>query len=159
MSDKEIKAEIKGLYDKIDLCIGELVKGRVTHNETLVANAQHKMESLMVQALQVLSCISDAIEEPVSEDLDEEIEKYLDHNYYIDEEGIVCDRSHPRLEYCEDKFKKDARHFANWQKQKTIDKACKWLKENAANYVYWMDEEFGGEDLIDDFKKYMEDEK
>lgn len=57
-------------------------------------------------------------EEPVSEDLEREIEQYMNHNYYVDEEGVICDRSHPRFDFCEDKFKEVARYFANWQEQK-----------------------------------------
>lgn len=39
---------------------------------------------------------------------------------------------------------------------KAVELAMGWLKNNAERYVYWMDEEFGNKDLLDDFKKYME---
>ena len=39
---------------------------------------------------------------------------------------------------------------------KAVEVACEWLKHNAERYVYWMDEEFGNKDLLEDFKKYME---
>lgn len=55
-----------------------------------------------------------------NEDLEQEIEQYMNHNYYVDEEGVICDRNHPRLDFCEDKFKEVARHFANWQKQQMM---------------------------------------
>ena len=32
-----------------------------------------------------------------------------------------------------------------------------WLQEHSQEYVYWMDEEFGKDDLINDLKKYLED--
>lgn len=31
----------------------------------------------------------------------------------------------------------------------------KWLKEHSQEYVYWMDEEFGKDDLINDLKQAM----
>ena len=42
-------------------------------------------------------------------------------------------------------------------REEVIEEAVKWLKENAKSYIYWMDEEFGEEDLVKDFRKYMED--
>ena len=33
-----------------------------------------------------------------------------------------------------------------------------WLKEHSQEYVYWMDEEFGKDDLINDLKRAMKDE-
>ena len=58
-------------------------------------------------------------EEPVSEELDEEIRKYL-----IDFKG------YPHVMDEEEKnMIKMARHFANWQKQQMIDKASEWLEK------------------------------
>ena len=92
MTDKEkIKAEIER---RIEIATGE--------------------QYLSLKSL--LSFIDSMQEEPVSEDLEQEIEQYMNHNYYVDEEGIICDRNHPKLDFCEDKFKEVARHFANWQK-------------------------------------------
>ena len=34
-----------------------------------------------------------------------------------------------------------------------------WLKEHSQEYVYWMDEEFGKDDLINDLKQAMKDER
>lgn len=33
-----------------------------------------------------------------------------------------------------------------------------WLSEHSQKYVYWMDEEFGKDDLINDLKQAMKDE-
>ena len=33
-----------------------------------------------------------------------------------------------------------------------------WLEEHSQEYVYWMDEEFGKDDLINDLKQAMKDE-
>ena len=33
-----------------------------------------------------------------------------------------------------------------------------WLKEHSQEYVYWMDGEFGKDDLINDLKQAMQDE-
>lgn len=51
--------------------------------------------------------------------------------------------------------------------EKTIEKACKWLEENAdqyakAEYVYELDfcpDSWVSSDLLDDFKEYMENNK
>lgn len=32
-----------------------------------------------------------------------------------------------------------------------------WLKKHSQEYVYWMDEEFGKDDLINDLKQAMKD--
>ena len=34
-----------------------------------------------------------------------------------------------------------------------------WLQEHSQEYVYWMDEEFGKDDLINDLKQAMKDER
>lgn len=33
-----------------------------------------------------------------------------------------------------------------------------WLNSHSENYVYWMDEEFGKDDMINDLKQAMRDE-
>lgn len=64
---------------------------------------------------------------PRSDDLEKEFNRFLD-----EKEGMpLMWRSDDQLEWALD----IARHFAEWQKQRMIDKACNWLKENAANYV------------------------
>lgn len=67
------------------------------------------------------------------------------------------------IEHVKDAPKKEALaavglDMAEWADKTLIDNACKWLKENSQKYVYWMDEEFGKEDLIEDFKKYFKNE-
>lgn len=47
-------------------------------------------------------------------------------------------------DFCKETFIKDketkelifccARHFTDWQKQRTIDKACEWLNKNVVEY-------------------------
>lgn len=71
-----IQTEVKELYHNIDLVINDIIKGRAEHNDVLIANAQHKMESLMVQTQQMLSCICDSLPEETSEDLEEAAKQY-----------------------------------------------------------------------------------
>lgn len=82
-------------------------------------------------------------EDSVSEELDEEIRKYL-----IDFKG------YPHVMDEEEKnMIKMARHFANWQKQQMIDKACEWL-----NNFYSEDRHcFLVKEDIEAFKQAMEE--
>ena len=90
-------------------------------------------------------------EEPVSEELDEEIRKYL-----IDFKG------YPHVMDEEEKnMIKMARHFANWQKQQMIDKACEWLKyyisyDDFGGNMEWLVPFENDECMIQHFKTYME---
>lgn len=43
--------------------------------------------------------------------------------------------------------------------EQAIEDICEWLKEHSQEYVYWMDEEFGKDDLINDLKKHLEGKK
>ena len=59
VSTDELMKEMKNLYASIENCIINLVHGRTEKNDSLVANAQHRMESLMVRAQQELRVIAD----------------------------------------------------------------------------------------------------
>ena len=53
-------AEITALYSDIDLCISELLSGRINKEDSKAeGNALFKMEGLMVATLQDLSCVLD----------------------------------------------------------------------------------------------------
>lgn len=56
---KELLDDMEKLYADIDKCIMQLIHGRAENEEPLIANAQHKMESLMVRMQQELRVISD----------------------------------------------------------------------------------------------------
>jgi len=49
----------------------------------------------------------------------------------------------------------DARRIAEIAREEIYE----WLKEHSQEYVYWMDEEFGKDDLINDLKQAMKDER
>ena len=53
--DKAAIEEIKGLYEDIDKCIGDLVLARSKHDQHGISDAHWKMETLMVNTQQVLS--------------------------------------------------------------------------------------------------------
>ena len=80
-------------------------------------------------------------EEPVTEDLKEEILRY-----YVDWD------EHPQ-------YVQTARHFAEWQEAQMIDKACEWLKSHYRDYMYNPTgerlEAFFGGDMCNDFENYM----
>ena len=59
VSCDEIVSDMKKLYADIDKCIDSHLRGRVLKDDTAIANAQHKMESLMVKTQQELRAIAD----------------------------------------------------------------------------------------------------
>ena len=122
MTDKEkIRAEIErriDLYKNVEH-ISAHTCGYLDANETL------------------LSFIDSMQEEPVHVDLEDEIEQYMDHNYYIDEDFVVCDRNHVDFKFHEDNFKEVARHFAEWQKQQMLKDAKLAAVKDATVAEYW----------------------
>lgn len=59
VSCDEIISDMNKLYADIDKCLMQLIHGRAEKEEPLIANAQHKMESLMVATQQELRVIAD----------------------------------------------------------------------------------------------------
>lgn len=59
VSSDELMKDMEALYADIYKCIHDLVQGRAEKNDAAVANAQHKMESLMVSTQQELRVIAD----------------------------------------------------------------------------------------------------
>lgn len=59
VSYDEIVKDMSKLYADIDKCIMQLIHGRAENEEPLIANAQHKMETLMVRTQQELRVIAD----------------------------------------------------------------------------------------------------
>jgi len=59
VSSDEIMKDMEALYADIYKCIHDLVQGRAEKNDAAIANAQHKMESLMVATQQELRTIVD----------------------------------------------------------------------------------------------------
>ena len=54
-----INKDMAELYEDIDNCVTDLIRGRANKDDTAVANAQHRMESLMVRMQQELRVIAD----------------------------------------------------------------------------------------------------
>lgn len=87
--------------------------------------------------------------EPVGEDLLDEI-----HNRWEDDPHTKW----PKCPYKD--FKNIACHFANWQKEQLINKACEWLKalNNEHEIISFTDcHGVETEELIQYFKNFMED--
>lgn len=59
VSYNELIKDMENLYADIDKCIMQLIHGRAENKEPLIANAQHKIESLMVRTQQELRVIAD----------------------------------------------------------------------------------------------------
>ena len=59
VSYNDLIKDMEKLYSDIDKCIMQLINGRAENEELLIANAQHKMESLMVRTQQELRVIAD----------------------------------------------------------------------------------------------------
>ena len=90
------------------------------------------------------------IEKP-SEDLEEELDNYCVHG----------DIRNPNFEgpFGYDDIRKTAIHFADWQKEQTINKASKWLADNVIHYIWKSSKgEIGiSDDFFIDFEKAMEE--
>ena len=89
-------------------------------------------------------------EEPVNEELVETAKSYVG-THVFGTEKFTC-------QVATDMFISGAQ----WQKQKTIDKACKWIEERAARYLvdrYVDSMRITGIDtsITEDFRKDMED--
>lgn len=59
VSSDEIKKDMAELYADIDNCVTDMIRGRANKDDIAVANAQHRMESLMVSTQQELRVIAD----------------------------------------------------------------------------------------------------
>lgn len=59
VSYSDLIKDMENLYADIDRCIMQLIHGRAENDEPLIANAQHRMESLMVRTQQELRVIAD----------------------------------------------------------------------------------------------------
>ena len=101
--------------------------------------------------------------EQPSEDLgiDEELKRFFEiNNLFVDANDLQtvrhCNGSPVDKRYY---FEDIARHFAQWQKEQTINKACEWLKENIYNRVYKCNDGLGFPTaaFLAEFKKAMED--
>ena len=100
MTDKElIKQEIERLFDEYPMLRGML-----------------KHLTIFIDSLP---------EEPVSEDLEEELDNFLKDPVF----GKLINRNAGIVL---------AHHFAEWQKQRMIEKVVKWLEENLEeNHKYY----------------------
>lgn len=108
--------------------------------ETSIGLSEHDngVETGRMEVINALYRLLDSMqEEPVHVDLEEEIEQYMDHNYYIDEDFVVCDRNHVDFKFHEDNFKEVARHFAEWQKQQMLKDAKLAAVKDATVAEYW----------------------
>ena len=144
-----IKAEVERLRNEL---IQEREKGFGSDTD----------DACILELQNVLTYIDSLQEEPVSEDLEQEIINYIGFPQEVDEDISTT------------MIRKAARHFANWQKkqdqetielaekevkQQMIDKACKYLQDHREEVETedngisgWISDEF-----IEKFKKAMKD--
>ena len=88
-----------------------------------------------------------------SDNFSEELIKLWNEYSFFD-----FDRLLPIVKLTNEEFKEVAIHFANWQKEKTINSACEYLQQHREEVktedngiAGWIDNEF-----IDNFRKAME---
>ena len=136
MTDKEKIREFLVGMANADCCV------------TQVAKAINKIILPYIDSLQ---------EEPVSEELEKELNRFLDNT-----EGM------PRMWHSDEQMEwgKDiARHFANWQKQQIIEKACEWVRthrdadffELIPEYNYCGAGNLNIKKMVEEFRKYLEE--
>ena len=79
MIDKEkVQKVLRELYSDIDKCITSLIKARVDKNETAIANAHHRMETLLVATQQDVSYLLEHLQEkPVHENMEKTAKEWL----------------------------------------------------------------------------------
>lgn len=107
---EQIKAEIERLTEVTGYALSEYENGR--------RSAMYDIRKQLIEYINILPA------EQSSEDLEDEI-----YNYWRNElttEDIVT--------ISKDDFIFHATHFAQWQKEKLLNKACKWLNKNVVEY-------------------------
>ena len=124
----------------------ELIKAEIERRKSL---ADKQINNLYFLArsdayAELLNFINSLEEEPVSEDLEEAAKRYALNNTPWDD--------------CADEMQEAFKAGDQWKKEKFINKACGWLKENWNKYV-WLDHDntFHFEHWENDFHKYMEE--
>lgn len=124
----------------------ELIKAEIERRKSL---ADKQINNLYFLArsdayAELLNFINYLEEELVSEDLEDASKRYALNNTPWDD--------------CADEIQEAFKEGAQWKKEKFINKACGWLKENWNKYV-WFDHDntihFGHWE--NDFHKYMEE--
>lgn len=105
------------------------------------------------EALDYIESYINTLPEGHNEDLEEEISNYIKDNFFgSGSMGFLSNRTKGELDSID--VVNIARHFAEWQKQKSmqdfLEKACKWLsKQPMSRPIFW---------TIEDFKNYMQNE-
>lgn len=123
----------------------------MTDKEKTIKELKEVLDNLDITnkyRLNLIKAIEYLQEEPVSEDLEKVAELYT-----------LDDSIKPWRNLTKEAFIAGAK----WKKQKIVDKACKWIDENAAKYL--VDRFVGSTRVVgidtsitEDFRKDMEDE-
>lgn len=140
-----MKAKVKATGEIVDVYI-ETQHGQVENvykESTLVGGRMWLDDDLVF------------IKEPVSDDLEEEINEYI---------SILTERNGNFPKLTRLGFRTIAHHFSNWQKEKDIQKACEWLDGVIYNYLdtgsigdFETLRGVNNEKFIEDFKKAMDE--
>ena len=157
-------AEIKKLIRENELYLfdnaSDAVRLQKTGAYSVLNDLLHFIDTLEVKEVQ---------EEPVSEDLKEAADKALESisdQYDIISVGSCLEMFRLGAEWQREQeytcYEEAFEDGAKWKKEKTIDKACKWIDENAAKYL--VDRFVGSTRVVgidtsitEDFRKDMED--
>jgi hypothetical protein len=148
MTDKEkIKQEIERRFND-----------NMEASEQYTENSKSRVlfTSAAKEDYDLLAFIDSLSEESASEDLEEEIKSWIPAHIEGGDEYM----RKVAIEWSEIV----ARHFAEWQKQKSmqdfVEKACEWLEDTELENFICRDDGvyFDNEKLIEQFKNYMQNE-
>lgn len=110
------------------------------------------------EAKDLLSLVNSMREEPLNDDLEEEIINEVDR-YYEYCQKRLSEMSDDDTDISFMDLRHFARHFVNWEKEKMIKAACEWLKCSSYGYLTekWGEVDINRGELVEDFHKAMEE--
>lgn len=108
-------------------------QGRISAFEDVKVFINHTLE------------VKDVEEEPVSNDLEREIKHYV-YDPYFDLNGVAVKGATDYLTV--EDVADIARHFAQWQKEQMITKACNYLFSHMGLFVTFFDD-----DIVEDIER------
>ncbi len=138
------------MTDKVQKILSEIAARKLCTMDEHMAFYNDKAKEDYWLLSEIEEFIKASQEESVSEDLETEIDK-IDEKY----RGLNSLCEHDVIEICE--------HFckfgADWQKERTIKKACEYLKDNIYRNLYCVNGETGfpTAEFIKDLRKYLEE--
>ncbi len=102
------------------------------------------------------------VEEPASEDLEDAAEKFIQEHTRTCSNLVYKDtingiEFNTYNEWITPDQARRAVEIARMAVDRAREETYEWLKKHSQEYVYWLDEEFGKDDMINDLKQAMKD--